>query len=1186
MKIRLVVLFSFFIWGGVFGQIGFDGHSIIDRSKSVDGPQMIHSADLDGDGDFDIISTSWGEDKLAWYENIDGLGNYGIQKIISTNLPLGAGLYSADLDGDGDIDILAGDEGKVVWYENLDGIGNFGDEQIISTEVNRTTSVFAVDIDNDGDQDVLSSSEWDDKLSWYENTDGQGNFGSQQIITSSENGAKDIYASDLDGDGDFDVVASSASDTKIRWYENMDGQGNFGTGQIIISNIDGSTSIHTADLDGDGDQDIVAVSWDVSTYKGEVIWYENTNSQGNFQLKEIIISTVNGFDDVYAADLDGDNDKDIITASRVDDKISWHENEDGFGSFGSENILSTTSDIVKSISASDIDEDGDFDIIAASTGNDKLTWFENEDGLGNFSIEKIITLSPLQEPRAVYLKDIDNDGYQDVISASNFDNKIAWYRNLPDQNSFDSQIVISTEAYGAWDVISSDVDGDGDNDVISVSWDVTNVHGDRLAWYENLDGNGNFGIQNIISLNDDGLVSVFAIDIDNDNDIDIITTGFHTDKISWYENLDGLGTYDNPVDLTLNLDGVNSVFADDMDNDGDIDIIAVASNDDQVVLFENTNGQGLFSAAQVVAVLDKATSVFISDLNNDGKKDIISCSFSEDKIVWYQNSNGLSFDSEQIIATNLNGLEEVRTGDIDNDGDMDVLGVAYSDDKLTWYENLDGLGNFGSEQIIGGNLDGINSIEVGDLDLDGDIDVVSAISNDDKLMWFENIGIATNKIQGKITLDLNSNGCDSADLPIGDIMIVSSNVQEDIATFSLQNGIYQFFPSLGDYTTSVTSSFPDFYDVNPINHFSSFSTIGIIDTANFCVTSNQTINDLNVSIYPLGDARPGFDATYQLLYHNVGTTQLNGTVSLEFNDTKLNFLTASEPTTSQNNNTLTFDFENLNPFGTRTIDLTFNVLPPPTVNIDDVLSFTATINPIAGDFTEDDNIFSFDQTVIGSYDPNDIRVLEGEEVLIENADQYLHYIIRFQNTGTASAINVRVENILDEKLDWNTMQLESYSHPNRVEIKDGNEVSFIFDGIYLPDSTTNEPASHGFIAYKIKPKSDIAIGDIISSTADIFFDFNEAVVTNTVMTEIVDPVSIDENTQLRFSIFPIPTSGILMVQSESTIAQIEIYDQLGQLVLTKSNANQIDLSNLNRGFYFCKVRDESGDFGIKKVVKE
>ena len=526
----------------------------------------------------------------------------------------------------------------------------------------------------------------------------------------------------------------------------------------------------------------------------------------------------------------------------------------------------------------------------------------------------------------------------------------------------------------------------------------------------------------------------------------------------------------------------------------------------------------------------------------------------------------------------------VAAHDLDWDGDKDIL---YSNTtKIYYFENIDGLGTFSSVKLV--SNDPSRQVIADDMDVDGNMDVLYSYMSisfvEGEIGWHRNLGLLNNKIVGNVQFDSNFNGCDSLDYLASNISISTSSLSENLSTSTFENGFYQFHTDEGDYITSVTV--PNYVSANPISNTSIFIGTGNIDTLNFCLTANQTINDLNISLYPIIDARPGFDATYQLVYHNVGTTQLNGTTTLEFNDTKLNFLTSSEPTTSQNNNTLTFDFENLNPFETRTIDLTFNVLPPPTVNIDDLLNFTATINPIAGDFTEDDNIFTFNQTVIGSYDPNDIRVLEGEEVLIENADQYLHYIIRFQNTGTASAINVRVENILDEKLDWNTIQLESYSHPNRVEIKDGNEVSFIFDGIYLPDSTTNEPESNGFIAYKIKPKSDIAIGDIISSTADIFFDFNEAVVTNTVMTEIVDPTSIKKDTQLRFSIFPIPTSGILMVQSESTIAEIEIYDQLGQLVLTKSNTSQIDLSTLNRGFYFCKVRDEKGDFGIKKVVKE
>ena len=179
-----------------------------------------------------------------------------------------------------------------------------------------------------------------------------------------------------------------------------------------------------------------------------------------------------------------------------------------------------------------------------------------------------------------------------------------------------------------------------------------------------------------------------------------------------------------------------------------------------------------------------------------------------------------------------------------------------------------------------------------------------------------------------------------------------------------------------------------------------------------------------------------------------------------------------------------------------------------------------------------------------------------------------------------------MENVLDDYLDWQTMQLVSSSHTNRVEIMDGNQVAFVFNGIYLPDSTSNEPESHGFIAYKIKPKSNVQVGDIISNSADIYFDFNPAIVTNTVTTEIIEPVSIDENILLNFSVYPIPTSGILTIQSESNISQIEIYDRLGQLLLTNFNKKEIDLSTLNRGFYFCKIKDEDGNSGVKKIVKE
>src|SRR5690606_12969327 len=156
-------------------------------------------------------------------------------------------------------------------------------------------------------------------------------------------------------------------------------------------------------------------------------------------------------------------------------------------------------------------------------------------------------------------------------------------------------------------------------------------------------------------------------------------------------------------------------------------------------------------------------------------------------------------------------------------------------------------------------------------------------------------------------------------------------------------------------------------------------------------------NDLNIAIYPLTDARPGFDAQYEIVYRNVGTTILDGDINLTFNDTKLTFLSASEPISNQTANSVAFDYTGLSPFESSTILVDFHVAEPPITEIGDQLSFTATINPITGDFTEEDNTFTFEQIVVGSYDPNDIQVLEGESIFIEEADDYLHYIIRFQN---------------------------------------------------------------------------------------------------------------------------------------------------------------------------------------------
>ncbi|MFQ5605675.1 MAG: FG-GAP repeat domain-containing protein [bacterium] len=160
---------------------------------------------------------------MAWYENTDSQGSFGEQRVITTSAEGAESVYAADLDGDGDFDVLSasGEDDKIAWYENTDGKGNFGPQKVISISVNWPESVYAADLDGDGDVDVLSASDMDGKITFYENTDSKGHFEQQQVITTSAEWGLFIYVADLDGDGDLDVLTASSGDVEIAWYRNL-----------------------------------------------------------------------------------------------------------------------------------------------------------------------------------------------------------------------------------------------------------------------------------------------------------------------------------------------------------------------------------------------------------------------------------------------------------------------------------------------------------------------------------------------------------------------------------------------------------------------------------------------------------------------------------------------------------------------------------------------------------------------------------------------------------------------------------------------------------------------------------------------------------------------------------------------------------------------------------------------------
>ncbi len=177
-----------------------------------------------------------GDDKIVWYENTDGAGGFGAQQVISTAVDNPRSVFGADVDGDGDLDVLSASlmDHKIAWYENTDGAGSFGAQRVISTTADGLDSVFGADVDGDGDLDVLSGG---DNIAWYENTDGAGSFGAPVILTATD-GSRSVFWVDVDGDGDLDVLSASRN---IAWYENTDGAGSFGAQQAQEADSDRGT---------------------------------------------------------------------------------------------------------------------------------------------------------------------------------------------------------------------------------------------------------------------------------------------------------------------------------------------------------------------------------------------------------------------------------------------------------------------------------------------------------------------------------------------------------------------------------------------------------------------------------------------------------------------------------------------------------------------------------------------------------------------------------------------------------------------------------------------------------------------------------------------------------------------------------------------------------------------------------
>ncbi len=721
--------------------------------------------------------------------------------------------------------------------------------------------------------------------------------------------------------------------------------------------------------------------------------------------------------------------------------------------------------------------------------------------------------------------------------------------------------------------------------------------------------------QNIASIetpNFSGDVSSYnSIDINNDGEIQVseaeqikylridysqITS---IEGILSFTNLQYLNCTDNQL-LSLNLQGLTNLSIINCRNNL-INNINLQGLTNLKFLFcdynqiSTLNLQGFANLQRLICNQNQITSL---DLTGTNLK-YIACISNQITFLNVQGLNNLEelyCSMNQITSLGLYGLSSLKIlscnanllTSLDVQGLSNLIQLSCQGNQLiSLFIKNNNIGWFGLSFYSNSNLEFICTDE-------DDIGLVKGLAN------IYNINCEVNSycsfvpggifysIEGNTKFDFNADGCDINDINYPKLNFSITNGTITGSLIGNSSGDYSIPVQAGTHTITPYIENPTYFNISPTSFVANFPAQTSPLVQDFCVTANGVHHDVEVTIIPTSSARPGFDANYTVIYKNKGNQVENGSVTLDFNDAVLDLVSANPTFSSQATNSLVWNYTNLQPFETRTIDLVFNVNSPtetPAVNIGDQLNYTASITPLTTDEFVSDNTSTLNQTVVGSYDPNDKICIEGTTVGPDMIGQYVHYVIRFENTGTYAAENVVVKDMIDlTKFDVSTLIPLHSSHDFVTRIN-GNKVEFIFEGINLPFDDAN---NDGYVAFKIKTKSNLVVGDTFSNDANIYFDYNFPITTNAFTTTIAALKVTDFDFGTHFTLYPNPVKDVLSFQSKGnmTINSIEIYNVLGQVVLAVPNAiSTVDISSLQSGNYFVKVNTDLG-VSNTKFIKE
>ena len=903
-----------------------------------------------------------------------------------------------------------------------------------------------------------------------------------------------------------------------------------------------------------------------------------------------------------------------------------------------------------SVSWADYDDDGYDDAYVTEYRHWKASYLYHNNGDGTFTKVNPST-GPLVRDKGSATGstwgDFDNDGDIDLFVASNVRAINVLYENTG-TGKFKKAKASDTFNYGTYCHNASwvDYDNDGHLDLFISDYFPTKFN---QLYHNNGDATFTRDVDNPIAMEAKYSMGATRADYDNDGLQDLFVPNGKNENNSLYHN-DGNGQFTKILDGDIVNDGGNSVGCSwgDYDNDGDMDLY-VANAGDQDNFFYVNNGDGTFTRNTSALIANEGGHSHGSgwaDIDNDGDLDLfVSNDADTPNRLYTNNGDGTFSRSSNPINEDAEHSRSGAFADIDNDGDLDLFVVNIGGQANTVYLNeggncnnwksfkLEGIRSnrsaIGARIRIKANIYGQDVWQTREISGQtgggsssqstikayfglGDANFIDSVV----ISWpsgFEQVltHVHVNDIQdvqeadgveicGTVFYDLNQNCIqDNGEEGIPNVMLEVLPGPKYITTD--QYGNYQLYRDYGTYTISVAESkgwvnAGSCTEIHTIEYKSANRTASSFCGNDFGLKPLCPKPDM-VSFLSGTELRRGYKTTYAISYLNRGSLPAKG-VKLEVTfdqdiipisaDVNWDAYTVGDSTT-----TYTWDLGTVPPKKQRTIMVLDSVAAEAIVG--KMARVSTSVSSSTDDCNSENNDAVDYNEIISSADPNDMIVYPAGTIMPTDT---LTYKIRFQNVGNAFAQRVLIKDTLPEFLDERTIEIVGNSHPYSMSLSENRVISFLFDRIYLPDSISNEPKSHGFIQYKIVPKVGTPIGSEIRNRAAIQFDYNEYIITNQTYNKVVNTLKLAKENRLRLDINPTPMvdeayASVVSIDDPTVkvnITSMEIFTMTGTRLYAIPSLNHQEVAirreNLSSGMYIVRVYDKNGfSHSAKMMVK-